>query len=759
MNIKQKLQINSLVILTLLAINAAVTVFLTYRIAGDVRELVEVQAPLERAILEIEINVGDTARAVIDYIRDHEPQSIERMRDSARDIERFKQALERLAATEEERALAQKVTAFYAEFKLLGEELMSVSARHFAELKLFRNYVKDIDALIKDELQPAVEPSDPEVLLKVGTALDMEVKIGAVRAAVEGYVLQPDPEFRESIASSQVAFGRFKARFLGTRLSAEEEKWLDAIGAVFAKAAKSADVIVALTDRIRADRARFEEQHEIIDRILDDEVQALIHENVMHAANEARDSVAVAPAITGVVGILVFASLTVMSWLVSKSIGDGVERLRKGVAEFGRGDLDTRVETRTEDEFGELAAAFNRMAERRKTDEENLRHGRERLQAVLDTATDGVITIDHRGIVQTYNTGAERIFGYRAEEVIGNNISMLMPENDARAHDGYIERYLESGSRSPVIGATRDLWGLRKDGTTFPLELAVSEMKFVNERMFTGIVRDISERVQTEAELRWAREQAELASRSKSEFLANMSHELRTPLNAIIGFSEMIRAGTFGPLGNVKYGEYVKDINMSGEHLLGLINDILDLSKIEAGKTELHEDNVDVAAVIKSCVTLVKERAKDGGVKLEREMRSDYPVLCADERKLKQILINLLANAVKFTPAGGTVTIRVWSNMRDGFVFQVADTGIGIALEDVAKALAPFSQIESDLGRKYDGTGLGLPLTKALVEAHSGSLDLRSGVDKGTTVTVRFPPDRIRESEDHEAPPAMEHSA
>ena len=202
-----------------------------------------------------------------------------------------------------------------------------------------------------------------------------------------------------------------------------------------------------------------------------------------------------------------------------------------------------------------------------------------------------------------------------------------------------------------------------------------------------------------------------------------------------------MRSEVYGEIGNAKYIEYAKDINESGCHLLGLIADILDLSKIEAGGLELIEERVDVARVINACLTLVKERAEIGGLTLERKVPPELPALRADERKLKQILLNLLSNAVKFTPEGGKVTVTVGTS--GGLVIEVIDNGIGIAPEDMNTVMTPFGQVDSTLSRKYDGTGLGLPLTKALVELHGATLEIESEVGTGTTATVRFPSERI----------------
>jgi len=244
-------------------------------------------------------------------------------------------------------------------------------------------------------------------------------------------------------------------------------------------------------------------------------------------------------------------------------------------------------------------------------------------------------------------------------------------------------------------------------------------------------------------ELKAARDEAQTANRTKSEFLATMSHELRTPLNAIIGFSEMIKIETLGPVGSPQYRGYASDIYGAGIHLLALINDILDLSKVESGADELHEENIEIPTLVQSALGFVRQRADNGSVKLELDIRDDLPLLLVDERKLKQILVNLLSNAVKFTNPGGKVTLKAWCRPESGFVFQVVDTGIGMKPEDIPKALSQFGQIDSNLNRKYEGTGLGLPLAKNLIELHGGYLDLQSEIGTGTAVTVRFPANRI----------------
>jgi len=255
--------------------------------------------------------------------------------------------------------------------------------------------------------------------------------------------------------------------------------------------------------------------------------------------------------------------------------------------------------------------------------------------------------------------------------------------------------------------------------------------------------------------LRAAWREAEAASRAKTEFLANMSHELRTPLNAIIGFSEIIKAEMLGPLGTDRYKLYAQDICDSGHHLLEVIGDILDISKVEAGEFELNAEASDLGDIVELCVRLVRERAEAAGITLDVEIDPGLPQLLLDRRLVKQSLINLLSNAIKFSPDPGPVTVRA-ARVSDGSVLlAVTDAGMGIAEADIPKILQPFSQVESAFSRSHQGTGLGLPLTKSFIEAHGGSLELHSKVGEGTSVTLRFPPQRVIES----PPPSLARSS
>ena len=247
---------------------------------------------------------------------------------------------------------------------------------------------------------------------------------------------------------------------------------------------------------------------------------------------------------------------------------------------------------------------------------------------------------------------------------------------------------------------------------------------------------------QTSRNLSSALTSAAAANHAKSQFLAAMSHELRTPLNAVIGFSEMLAHETFGPLGHAKYNEYVEDIRASGVHLLSLINDVLDLSRLDAGQMEMADEDIDLADIVAQSLRIVRGRAQESGIRMFEAIEAPELAVRGDRRRIRQVLINLLANAIKFTPEGGTIRVAIARRGEDAVV-AVTDTGIGMAKEDIPKAFEQFRQLDNSLSRKYEGAGLGLPLARQLMEAHGGQLELESTLRVGTTATMTFPSARV----------------
>ncbi|MEI7607410.1 MAG: PAS domain S-box protein [Rhodospirillaceae bacterium] len=394
---------------------------------------------------------------------------------------------------------------------------------------------------------------------------------------------------------------------------------------------------------------------------------------------------------------------------------------------------------------------FKDITERRRTEAALLAFAN-RMHAILSSMFDAVITADEQGVIETFNDAAERLFGWRAYEVIGHSLGILMPQPVQDQHDSFMSNYRRGGP-ARTVGKERELVAQRKDGSLVPIELAVTEILDQGDyfraggtphgkRSFVGVIRDITERKTTESALLSAKSQAELANRAKSEFLAHMSHELRTPLNAIIGFSEILKRELFGPLAP-RYVEYSATIFESGQHLLGIINDLLDMARIEAGRFELAEESIDVAAVVESCLTMVRARADHGEISLGSRVPSRTPHICADRRSVIQVLLNLLSNSVKFTPRGGSVTVTAGVGENGQMVISVIDSGPGIDADLLPRIFEPFQQADSRLSRKIEGTGLGLAISRNLMELHGGTLDIESEVGRGTAAHIRFPASRV----------------
>ena len=548
-----------------------------------------------------------------------------------------------------------------------------------------------------------------------------------------------------------------------------------------------------------------------------------------------------------------------------------------------------------------------------------VRKGERHIRSIMENVADALVTMDERGFIQSVNPATEKMFGYQAKELIGQNVSVLMPEPHRIEHDHYLRRYLATGKASILGVEAREVVGRRKDGSPVDVELTAGEMWHGGDHLFIGVMRDITERkaaeetlrqktsfvelsksvaaaanealsvedalqaclsdicthfgwpighvyllaedgtgelapstiwhltdrekfgafrsitmttrfapgiglpgrilvsrepvwiadvtedsnfrraqasenigikaafgipvlvgsevaavleffaeeavepdqaalevmahigkqigrvierARAERQLRAAKDAAERADRTKSEFLASMSHELRTPLNAIIGFSEVMGQEMFGPIGHPTYKEYLEDIRTSGTHLLNIINDILDVSKAQAGMIVLSDDTVDLAEVVETCLRLLGPQAQGKGLSLETDLAPTPIRVRGDRQRLSQVLLNLLSNAIKFTTEG-SVTVRLRGDRETGVVLEVIDTGIGIAEHDLERVMEPFTQADSTLSRAHEGTGLGLPLSRVLVELHDGTLTIQSTFGEGTVATVRLPGKRV----------------
>lgn len=363
------------------------------------------------------------------------------------------------------------------------------------------------------------------------------------------------------------------------------------------------------------------------------------------------------------------------------------------------------------------------------------------LTSIFDASEVGIVVTDHNRRVVRVNEAFVRTFGWSRETIIGEDVLVLATIDEVeRLKLNHIE-FIEHGRRS-----TGEMKILRRDGTIANALFTAAMLELSHRRRFlVTTIMDITIRKQMEISLRLAKEQADAANHAKSTFLANMSHELRTPLNAIIGFSELMAKETFGALGNKKYIEYMNDIHFSARHLLEIINEVLDMSKIEAGRVELDESDIDVADVIESVVRIMTSRAFSSNIELKVEVEQGLPKLFADVRLVRQILINLLGNAVKFSHAGGIINIKAFLLPDEDMRIVVQDFGIGIPKEKIREAMEPFGQIQdvAHAAQGQQGTGLGLPLARAMTELHGGVLHVESDLGVGTTVLVDFPARRV----------------
>jgi len=371
---------------------------------------------------------------------------------------------------------------------------------------------------------------------------------------------------------------------------------------------------------------------------------------------------------------------------------------------------------------------------------ESLKTEIDELKSILETATDGVVVLGHDGDIRSVNRSASALFNYDEGEIRGKPFAALFAHESQKAVIDYLHGLSGHGVAS-VLNDGREVIGREANGGFIPLFMTIGRLSASNG--FCAVIRDITQWKRTEEELRNAKRAAETANAHKTEFLARVSHEIRTPLNAIIGFSDMMASEHFGPVGHPRYIEYAGDIGRSGRHVLDIVNDLLDISKIEAGEMELDFGAVEINEAVSEAVSLVQPQANSQRVIIRTSLSAAVPNVVADGRSIKQIALNILANAIRFTPSGGQIVVSTSYEANGSVMLRIRDTGVGMTRSELDQAMKPFRQVTTGGRKRGDGTGLGLPLTKAMAEANRAHFSITSAPNEGTLVEISFPSQRV----------------
>ena len=453
-----------------------------------------------------------------------------------------------------------------------------------------------------------------------------------------------------------------------------------------------------------------------LDQILADEIQADAAEGTLVSTASL--------VLTSLLILVMVVGAVVISLRRSAAITKPLLGLAKASKAFSNGELGGDIVVESNDELGDLTQTFNQM-------KNSLVESYGRYRAIVDSAVDGIVTLDPQGTIESFNKAAERIFGYQESEVLGKNVSLLMPQSEADFHDENLLNYLKTGQKM-TLGKGREVNILHKSGELRPAYIAISETRFGEEMIFTGLIRDIREQKAMEQNLIQTKEEAQVANKLKSSFLANISHEIRTPMNGILGMTELALETDLMP--NQK--RYIQAANGGAKALLKLLNDILDLSKMEGSHMELESLDFSLERLLEDTMETLSLDAQKKGLDFILSIDPLVPSqINGDPTRIRQILVNLIGNAIKFTHEGEVVirlSLKEKNENNLTLFFNIKDTGIGIPQDRIARVFESFTQTDGSTTRKYGGTGLGTTIAKQLVELMGGTIWIESVVGKGT---------------------------